>query len=670
VAVRVPFWIEALRTPVDGDTAIVGLMARHPGVGTTFWGQPYGSPVDSWVALPFVAAWGSSTEALRLPCFLLGLALVPVAYGLARLLSPGAALPAAVLAACAPPYLILLSALPPPLYATTLLLCGLVLLLSASAGRSLEDGGRPTGRLVLLGVLGGLALWTHLMSASILAASVLWLLFRSHGRRRLLVLAAVPLLLASGPLWLRAISGGQATEIVRLADRDSTFLAHLGEVAPRLYEPVGGLLGTHVPVLADSEDFVVGPPDWMAAALVLLYGLLLILAARRARWAHPSGLYLLAAVLVVLAFPFPARAGLHTIRFLTPLYLPVVALVAWAASPRDPATRTAPRRAWVAVLALSALHLVGATSLLAAWRTLDRAEAPFLLPDLGPVREALAERGVRHAYASYGPAWRLTWESGERLVASQPWNERFRHWPLPLLDEVRFAKNVAWVLTPGIPTDLPQPHDLDETLRRLGGRWKRLEAGPAIVFLDFVPPYSPRVAPWPAAGAAGDGDPATHLTPDPEEPLELSLSEPTPMTGITLVAATTGPRLPRSMDVEVSADGATYETVVRRRRREERLDIRWRGGAPQAILDHDVVAIPLGGRPVRVLRIVPWRSGDPWTLGEVLIHVEEGRRAWDEWLSPDLDWEARWRALLDRPLPDREDWYSRLLLVAGHRSIP
>ena len=49
VIVRVPFWIEALHTPVDGDTAIVGLMARHPGEGTTLWGQPYGSPLDAWV---------------------------------------------------------------------------------------------------------------------------------------------------------------------------------------------------------------------------------------------------------------------------------------------------------------------------------------------------------------------------------------------------------------------------------------------------------------------------------------------------------------------------------------------------------------------------------------------------------------------------------------------
>ena len=31
LVVRLPFWIEAMRTPVDGDTAIVGLMARQAG---------------------------------------------------------------------------------------------------------------------------------------------------------------------------------------------------------------------------------------------------------------------------------------------------------------------------------------------------------------------------------------------------------------------------------------------------------------------------------------------------------------------------------------------------------------------------------------------------------------------------------------------------------------
>jgi hypothetical protein len=124
------------------------------------------------------------------------------------------------------------------------------------------------------------------------------------------------------------------------------------------------------------------------------------------------------------------------------------------------------------------------------------------------------------------------------------------------------------------------------------------------------------------------------------------------------------------MDVEVSEDGETFETLVRRRRREERSDIRWRDGSPQAILDHDVIAIPLAGRAITALRIVPWRSTDQWRLGEVLIHLDAGRDAWDEWLSPDLTWDGRRRALVDQPLPERADWHSRLLLATQHRPTP
>jgi hypothetical protein len=122
VAVRVPFWAEALRTPLDGDTSIIGLMARHPGRGATMWGQPYGSPLEAWLAAPLVAAMGPRAEPMRLLYFVLGMGLVPLAFALGRALDPRAALPAAVLAACPPPYLLLLSSVPPPMYPLALLL--------------------------------------------------------------------------------------------------------------------------------------------------------------------------------------------------------------------------------------------------------------------------------------------------------------------------------------------------------------------------------------------------------------------------------------------------------------------------------------------------------------------------------------------------------------------
>ncbi len=666
VVVRVPFWIEALQTPVDGDTAIVGLMARHPGVGTTLWGQPYGSPLDAWVATPFVAIWGYTVEALRLPYFLLSLLLVPIAYALARELHPSAALPAAVLVACPPPYFLLLSALPPPFYPTTLALGGLVLLAAARAGRRLEEteASPPRGTLLLLGLFSGLALWTHLMSASAVAAAAAWVLLRSRGRRRLLVWAVVPLVAASAPLWARVFQDGEAMRIVQVADRNETTLQHLAATLPRIHEPLGGVLGTHVPVVADAEDFVVYHAGWAAALTVLLYGLALVLAGRAATARSPALLLLAAAALALAAFPFPVRSAPHTIRLLTPLYLPVAALVAWAASPRGTS-----RRAWVLVLGLAALHLELGRRLLETWARTDRADAPFGLVDLRPVRSLLESHGVRHAYASYGPAFRLAWESGERIVASPPWNDRFRHWPLPLVDEVRFAKNVAWVLTPSVPSGLPTPDRFEQALARLGGRWRRDTAGSAVVFHAFVPPFAPQSEPWPGAGPAGDGDLRSFVAPAPGAPLELRLDAPRPLAAITLLAALDGPRLPRSADVLVSADGLTFETVANRRRREEREDLRWLNGHPQAVIDHDVVAVPLFGRPVAALRVVA-HEAEPWRVGEVLIHSQPARQAWDEWLPPGASWDERRRALARRPLPDREDWYSRVLLAARHRPPP
>src|SRR5262245_42811279 len=188
-------------------------MARHPGEGTTMWGQPYGSPLDAWVATPFVAAMGATTRALRLPVFLLGLALVPIAWALGRALHPDAAFPAALLVACPPPYLLLLSALPPPFYATTLALCGTLLVLTLGIADRLEKGGTPRGRLAAAGALAGLALWTHLMSASVVAMAGAYLLRPTRGRRRVLLIALVPLLLASAPWWGRVLVDAQAARI-------------------------------------------------------------------------------------------------------------------------------------------------------------------------------------------------------------------------------------------------------------------------------------------------------------------------------------------------------------------------------------------------------------------------------------------------------------------------
>jgi hypothetical protein len=194
-----------------------------------------------------------------------------------------------------------------------------------------------------------------------------------------------------------------------------------------------------------------------------------------------------------------------------------------------------------------------------------------------------------------------------------------------------------------------------------------VDAGPASVYAGFVPPFGAQVTPIGDGTAAGDADPFTSVQPSPSAPTTFTLRAPAPLDAITLVAGAEGPRLLRSMDVEVSADGIAFETVARRRRREERQDLRWINGHPQYVIDHDHLAIPLGGRKVMAIRVTPVASADPWTLGEVLVHPAGTRAPWDEWLDPHLGWPDRRRVLRAQPRPDRADWYYRVLLADRSR---
>jgi hypothetical protein len=656
--VRLPFWLEALRTPVDGDTAIIGLMAKHPLASATMWGQPYGSPIDAWLAAPFLAVLGRTGTALRIFYFVLGLLLVPLAARLARELDERAAVPAALLMAAPSPYLLLLSALPPPFYSTVLVFCALLLILTIRLGARLEEGHPSALLLAAWGALAGLCVWTHLMSAAVVACAGLYLALRARPVFRLWP-AVGGALVTSAPVWWRMLRESDALRIVSVSGRQEGTLDHLRELLPRLHRPLGGLLGTHVPVVPDDSYATVYAPTAFAVLAVIIYVGLLFLGAKASRLRGPVGLLITTAALVIIVFPFPLRANADAIRFLTPAYLPIVAVATWAALHWG-----GPRQALIAALSLSALHLTVGTQLLAQWRTADRAAHPFFLVDLAPIRTELEARNIRRAYASYGVAYRLTFETNERIIASQPWNERFLHYPLPYLDEVRFAHGVAWILTPDLPGHLPTPRQFEDGMGQIGGTFRRADFGKTAVFHTFVPPFGPTVVPLASAGLAGDGKLETWVTPPVDQPTTWTLSPPRALDGVTLMCGIGGPRLPRGFDLEVSADGVSWERVVRRRRREERKDLRWVNGHPQYVIDDDVIAAALGGRTVSAVRLTPV-DADPWAVAEVLLHDAEPaatRREWDEWMNTGLSWTERAGELGARSRRDREDGLYRLLL--------
>lgn len=649
-AVRAPLWLEALRTPLDGDEAVIGLMSRHLLHSGHIWGQPFGSPLEPLLVAPFVAVWGPGIAPFRWPYFLLGLLLPLLAAALASRLHPSAAWPAGLLAACPPPYFLVVAS-QATIYPSTLVLGGALLLQTLALADRARDRRPLVPSLVAWGALAGLALWTHLMSGAVVAACGLHLL-RSGLRLRLLVVPALVAATLTSPWWLAA--GGDSLRIVRVASRQRSAGEHLRQGPGNLVAAAGGLVGTHVPLIVDDPRWRVDPPPaWKA--LVGLAWLAALAWASLGSWRRPEAQLLLAAMaLAALAFPFPQRSGAHTTRYLTPLLVPFAALLGLAVA-------RARRRTWarLALAGLLGLNVAGAATLHGAWRQADRSQVPVRLPDLPQVLKALEARGLRRGFASYLPAYRLTFDSAERVIVSQPWNERFRHYPLPWLDEVRFAKDVAWILTPDLPSDLPQPRELEAGLALIGAKYSRLEVGGAVIYHGFRAPMGARGQPLARDGAATRRD-----APARDEPWAAPLATPTPLAGLTLLAPGTGLRLPRSVDVQVSPDGATFETVWQRRRAGERGELAWVNGQPQYATEHDALTIPLGGRPVAAVRLESVDPREDWAVGQVLVHAAgEEEAPWDEWLRPGLDWDERLRALRADARPTRADWLFRLSLA-------
>jgi hypothetical protein len=255
----------------------------------------------------------------------------PLAGVLGEIAVAGAGIPAALLVACPSAYVMLLSALPPPLYPTTLVLLAAVLALAARAAEGFATGTSPgRGRMVLLGALAGLAVWTHLMSLATVAVVALVLAPRAwHARGRgELGWALAALLGASAPWWIAAAREPSATAVLGIAHEGAPVLAHAERVARRLHEPVSALLGAWSPLTADEAERTVAAPT--ALRVVLIAGWL---AAAIAGWTSLRGRPIAAllagsVVLTLAAFPFPVRSEPYTVRFLTPIVIPLSVLAA------------------------------------------------------------------------------------------------------------------------------------------------------------------------------------------------------------------------------------------------------------------------------------------------------------------------------------------------------
>jgi hypothetical protein len=455
---------------IDGDEAIVGLMARHIAfVGERpvfYWGQPYLGSLEAFSAAPLFRLFDSSTLLLKL---------VPTAYSLGflalsatiarRLFGTGPALATAAYLAVPPAMWAVWSTKARGGYAELLCLGQALLLVTLLLAQS------PSRRLaVLWGILAGLAVWTHLLAVVYLVPAVVFLglAYRQRAgreRREVVVevgLAVLASVVAMAPLIVENLGDGFLTLGALLQpadlplDRAAQFVRFF-----RVGVPV--LLGLGQPTTSEvmlDQDWLMRPAShlWVAGLALLILSGGPVVYARSVRRLLACGADRLSepALLVLLALVVPPIVALTRFGFLVsepryalPLYgtVPLLAGALWRL-PLPTARADVVRSAVVgAVLAFNVWSLLSTDVRL--WRPEDTPEST------SATRAELVGylvAGDRHQmYTDYWIGYPIMFETRETVlpyVISGGFNRY-----VPPADNVQRTPNPAWVFTPGMASE-------------------------------------------------------------------------------------------------------------------------------------------------------------------------------------------------------------------------
>jgi hypothetical protein len=99
------------------------------------------------------------------------------------------------------------------------------------------------------------------------------------------------------------------------------------------------------------------------------------------------------------------------------------------------------------VIGLSIFNIITSISVIKKWKEPGLIQEYSDTPPLDSLMKVLESKNITRCYASFWLAYRITFESDERIVCSLPFNERYLYWPIPYKKEVDDAHDAVYVLT-------------------------------------------------------------------------------------------------------------------------------------------------------------------------------------------------------------------------------
>jgi len=397
-ALRVWVYRSPLGIP-DSDEAVLGLMARHFADGeltTFFWGQAYGGSQEVLATVPVFWVAGSGWFTLRLvPMALSAVAAVVIWRVGRRTIGEPAAVAAGCVAWIWPPFVVYKLTHQWGFYASGTVYTGLVLLLTL---RMVE---RPTKiRVGLFGLVVGLALWQSTQLVPIVLPALAWAIWKQPAWLRRIWIAALLAALGALPsiVWNVRHDWGSLTSPIE----DTTTYHHRLRIFASPLMPM--MLGLRTPF---TQELLV--PVLALLAYAGLIGLFAV-GAYRARTKETSLLYVVAASFPLLYALAPATLFSQEPKYLVVLSPVLVLLVAQLAATYW--------RAVALVVVTLAISIATLHRMNTYFRTVP-AQPPTAPRDLGPLISTLDGFGLDRVYADFWLAYRLTFDTDERIIAAQ-----------------------------------------------------------------------------------------------------------------------------------------------------------------------------------------------------------------------------------------------------------
>ena len=407
---------------LDSDEAVVGLMARHFARGdwrAFYWGQAYGGTIEPALAALVFRMVGSSAAALKAVPMALDAVAAALTWGVGRrLTSATAALVAGMLVWLWPATYLWWSLKERGFYEAGLCLTLLGTLCVVRIVTTPDRSCWP--EWIGLGLAAGLGWWETPQVVYILAPAGVWLIWRVRTAAWRVIAAGPAFVLGALPWLWPNLQGGFASLKPPPSPVKGGYIDHLVTLA-HVGAPM--TMGYRVPYATRWLH-----PTPVAQALFLVT-LAVVAAGCLMRW--PRGRLV---GLVLLCLPFlhallPLAGTVAEGRY-TLFALPWLALaIAHRASHPIASAGTVGLAAGVTVAGLLAMQ--GQTQPYAPDRHVPRS--------LASLEEGLDARGLRHVWANYWVAYRLTFETRERTIAAPASSDRFPAYAASVASDPRAA---------------------------------------------------------------------------------------------------------------------------------------------------------------------------------------------------------------------------------------